>query len=102
MTEAAPIADPEAELDRLQSVFDDFAATGLVGCAIMDGSSRTLELLAELEHRGRLTQRVVVHQWHQVHFTDEDQERILQSRDAHGRLWQAGAVKLFSDGVVDT
>lgn len=101
MTEAIP-SDQEAELSRLEGVLRGFAATGLTGCAIMDGTARTRELLRELEERGRLPQRVVVHDWHKVHFTDDDQDRIIQAKDERGRLWEAGAVKLFSDGVIDT
>ncbi|MBK0420065.1 amidohydrolase [Leucobacter sp. CSA1] len=102
MTEAVPVSDIEAELDRLEAVLRGFAAVGLTGCAIMDGTARTRELLRELESRGRLPQRIVVHEWHKVHFTDEDQDRIIRTKDERGRLWEGGAVKLFSDGVIDT
>lgn len=102
MTEAIPVLDLEAELDRFEAVLLRFAAAGLTGCAVMDGSRRTRELLSELEARDRLPQRVVVHEWHRVHFTDADQDRIIAARHERGRLWEGGAVKLFSDGVVDT
>ncbi|UTX53520.1 amidohydrolase [Leucobacter aridicollis] len=102
MTEAVPMADLEAELDRLEAVLLRFAAAGLTGCAIMDGGPRTREMLRELESRGRLPQRIVVHEWHRVHFTDADQDRIIAAKDERGRLWEGGAVKLFSDGVIDT
>ncbi len=102
IAEAIPALDIEAELESLEQVFYNFAATGITGCAVMDGSSRTRELLAHLETQGRLTQRVVVHEWHKVHFDDADQERIIAARDEKGYLWEGGAIKLFSDGVVDT
>ncbi|WP_280115760.1 amidohydrolase [Leucobacter insecticola] len=102
ITDAIPILDLEAELDRLAAVLDRFAEVGLTGCAIMDGSARTRDFLRELESRGRLQQRLVVHEWHKVHFTDEDQDRIIREKDERGRLWEGGAIKLFSDGVVDT
>lgn len=102
MTEAAPPLDLEIELERLETVFRGFAATGLTGCAIMDGSARTREMLQELESRQRLPQRIVVHEWHKVHFTNKDQDRIIEAKDERGRLWEGGAVKLFSDGVIDT
>ena len=102
MTEAIPMADLEAELDRLETVLLRFAAAGLTGCAIMDGAQRTRDMLRELESRGRLPQRIVVHEWHRVHFTDADQDRIIAARNERGRLWEGGAIKLFSDGVIDT
>jgi predicted amidohydrolase YtcJ len=101
MTEAIP-TDPETELTRLEDVLRSFATTGLTGCAIMDGTARTRDLLRKLEQQGRLPLRIVVHEWHQVHFTDDDQDRIIDAKDDRGRLWRGGAVKLFSDGVVDT
>ena len=102
MTEAIPVLDREAELDRFEAVLLRFAAAGLTGCAVMDGSSRTRELLRELESRDRLPQRVVVHEWHMVHFTEADQGRVIAAKGERGRLWEGGAVKLFSDGVIDT
>lgn len=101
LTDAIP-RDSEQELAGLEEVFRRFAASGLTGCAVMDGNTRTRELLAALEEAGRLTQRVVVHEWHKVHFDDGDQDRIIAAKDERGRLWEGGAVKLFSDGVIDT
>jgi predicted amidohydrolase YtcJ len=78
------------------------AAVGLTGGAIMDGTARTRQLLAELESRGQLPQRLTVHQWHAVHCTDDDVRENVAAKEERGRLWQGGAIKLFSDGVVDT
>lgn len=102
ITEKAPAPDPEVELSAFEDVLLKFASTGLTGCAIMDGNPRTREVLRELEKRGRLPQRITVHEWHKVHYTDDDQQRIIDSKDERGRLWQGGAIKLFSDGVIDT
>ncbi|WP_017792047.1 amidohydrolase [Leucobacter salsicius] len=102
MAEAIPIADIEAELDRLEALLLKFAATGITGSAIMDGTANDKTMLRELESRGRLPQRLVLHEWHKVHHTDADQDRVIQEKDERGRLWEGGAVKLFSDGVIDT
>ena len=78
------------------------AAAGLTGGAIMDGKPGTAELLAELEELGELDQRLTVHRWHAVGDTDEDVAAIIAAKAERGRLWQGGAIKLFSDGVIDT
>ncbi|WP_336652646.1 MULTISPECIES: amidohydrolase [unclassified Leucobacter] len=99
---AAPQTSPEAERDALRDMFRRLAATGLTGGAIMDGKERTVELLGELEARGELDHRVTVHHWHAVGDTDDDVARVIAVKDRRGRLWQTGAIKLFSDGVIDT
>lgn len=99
---AAPQASPDAERDALRDMFRRLAATGLTGGAIMDGKERTVELLGELEARGELDHRVTVHHWHAVGDTDDDVARVIAAKDRRGRLWQTGAIKLFSDGVIDT
>ncbi|WP_336659134.1 amidohydrolase [Leucobacter sp. USHLN153] len=100
--DAAPAPDPDDERDALRDMFRRLAAAGLTGGAIMDGKERTVELLAELEERGELDHRVTVHHWHAVGDTDADQQRVIAAKDRAGRLWQTGAIKLFSDGVIDT
>lgn len=100
--DAAPKPTHEVERDALRDMFRSLAKLGLTGGAIMDGRPRTVELLAELEHRSELDQRVTVHHWHAVGDTDEDVARVIAAKDLSGRLWQTGAVKLFSDGVIDT
>ncbi len=102
VSDAKPPYSPREEADALREMFYKLGAAGLTGGAIMDGTARTRELLAELENRGELTQRMTVHQWHAVHFDDSDVERIIAAKDERGRLWQGGGIKLFSDGVVDT
>lgn len=100
--DAAPSPSHEAERDALRDMFRRLAAVGLTGGAIMDGKDRTVELLGELEERGELDHRVTVHHWHAVADTDEDVARVIGAKDRSGRLWQTGAIKLFSDGVIDT
>lgn len=100
--EAAPKPSPEVERDGLRDMFRRLAEVGLTGGAIMDGKARTVELLAELEERGELDHRVTMHHWHAVGDTDADVARVISGKDRAGRLWQTGAIKLFSDGVIDT
>ena len=97
-----PPYQPEEEAEALRQMLTQFSAAGLTGGAIMDGNARTRQLLAELEERGQLTQRVTVHHWHAVNFSDEDMGEIIAAKAERGRLWQGGAIKLFSDGVIDT
>ncbi|MFT4232725.1 MAG: amidohydrolase [Leucobacter sp.] len=100
--DAAPKPTPDEERDALRDMFRRLAAAGLTGGAIMDGKDRTLELLAELEERGELDHRVTVHHWHAVGDTDDDVARVIADRARRGRLWETNAIKLFSDGVIDT
>ena len=100
--DAAPRPSHEAERDALRDMFRRLAAAGLTGGAIMDGREATVALLAELEERGELDHRVTVHHWHAVGDTDADAARVIAAKGRRGRLWQTGAIKLFSDGVIDT
>lgn len=100
--DAAPAPTRDEARDRLRDMFRRLAAAGLTGGAIMDGKDETVSLLDELERRGELDHRVTVHHWHAVGDTDDDVARAIAGRDRRGRLWQAGAIKLFGDGVIDT
>ncbi|MBO1900680.1 amidohydrolase family protein [Leucobacter weissii] len=99
---AAPAPSHEEERDGLRDMFRRLAAAGLTGGAIMDGRERTVEMLDELERRGELDHRVTLHHWHAVGDDDAAVRRRIETRDRRGRLWQTGAIKLFSDGVIDT
>ncbi|MBL3687917.1 amidohydrolase [Leucobacter zeae] len=100
--DAAPAPTHDDERDGLRDMFRRLAAAGLTGGAIMDGKDRTAELLAELESRGELDHRITLHHWHAVGDTDDDVARVIAAKDRGGRLWAGGAIKLFSDGVIDT
>ncbi|WP_053352164.1 amidohydrolase [Leucobacter musarum] len=100
--DAVPQPDHDDERDALRDMFRRLAAVGLTGGAIMDGKDRTVDLLAELEERGELDHRLTVHHWHAVGDTDADVQRVIGAKDRAGRLWATGAIKLFSDGVIDT
>lgn len=99
---AAPKPSHEQQRNALRDMFRTLAAAGLTGGAIMDGDEATVELIAELEQRGELDHRLTVHHWHGVGDSDEDMARVIAAKDQRGRLWQRGAIKLFSDGVIDT
>ena len=99
---AAPKASHEAQRDALRDMFRRLAATGLTGGAIMDGNVPTVDLLEALESRGELDHRLTVHHWHAVGDTDDDVARVIAAAGRRGELWQTGAIKLFSDGVIDT
>jgi len=100
--DAAPAPSHDEDRDALRDMFRRLASAGLTGGAIMDGNDATVALLAELEERGELDHRVTVHHWHAVGDSDDDVARVIAGKDRRGRLWQAGAIKLFSDGVIDT
>lgn len=100
--DAAPKPAHDEDRDALRDMFRRLAAVGLTGGAIMDGKDSTVEMLAELEDRGELDHRLTVHHWHAVGDTDADVARVIAAKDRAGRLWQTGAIKLFSDGVIDT
>ncbi|MGO1539675.1 MAG: amidohydrolase [Leucobacter sp.] len=99
---AAPAPSHEEDRERLRDMFRRLTSVGLTGGAIMDGNKTTVDLLAELEDRGELDHRITVHHWHGVGDTDDDVARVIDAKDRRGRLWQTGAIKLFSDGVIDT
>lgn len=92
----------EVERDALRDMFRTLASVGLTGGAIMDGRPATVDLIEELEARAELDQRLVVHHWHAVGDSDEDVARVIAHKDRGGKLWKTGAIKLFSDGVIDT
>lgn len=102
VTDAEPPYARSQERDALAAMLGRLAAVGLTGGAVMDGDARTRELLAELEALDALTQRLVVHQWHAVHDDDDQVRATIAATRARGRLWRGDAIKLFSDGVIDT
>lgn len=99
---AAPAPSHDEERDALRDMFRRLASVGLTGGAIMDGKPRTVDLIEELENRGELDQRLTVHHWHAVGDDDEKVREVIAAKDRAGRIWQTGAIKLFSDGVIDT
>ena len=99
---AAPAPSRDEDRDALRDMFRRLASVGLTGGAIMDGKPHTVDLIEEIEARGELDHRLTVHHWHAVGDDDAAVERVIAAKDRRGRLWQTGAIKLFSDGVIDT
>ncbi|MFF8818526.1 MULTISPECIES: amidohydrolase [Leucobacter] len=100
--DAVPALSHDDERDSLRDMFRTLAAAGLTGGAIMDGKPRTVDLIEELDERGELDHRLVVHHWHAVTDDDEAVARVIASKDRRGNLWESDGIKLFSDGVIDT
>lgn len=100
--DVVPARSHDAERDALRDMFRTLAAAGLTGGAIMDGKPHTADLVEELEARGELDHRLVIHHWHAVSDDDRAVARVIEQKDRGGALWQTGAIKLFSDGVIDT
>ncbi|HVP01453.1 MAG TPA: amidohydrolase [Solirubrobacteraceae bacterium] len=79
-----------------------FAAAGVTGAHMMDGSLETLDLLRELEANGDLAIRLRAPFWITPEMTRGDWERFAPHRDERGRRWRAGTAKFFIDGVIDS
>ena len=78
-----------------------FAAVGIAGAHVMDGTLRTHDLLRELEENGDLVTRLVVPFWLRPESTPEEWDELVPHRDAYGRRWRGGVAKFFIDGVID-
>ncbi|KIP51979.1 amidohydrolase [Leucobacter komagatae] len=100
--DAVPPRSHDAERDALRDMFRTLAAVGLTGGAIMDGKPHTVDLVEELEQRGELDHRLVIHHWHAVSDDDGAVARVIAAKDRRGQLWESDGIKLFSDGVIDT
>lgn len=100
--DAAPAPSLDEECAMLRSAFDSFAAVGLTGCAVMDGSARLLDVLERLEESGELGLRLDVFLWHRPEHDDATVAETIETARRVGRSWRVAGIKLFSDGVIDT
>jgi predicted amidohydrolase YtcJ len=98
---AMPALTDEARYRMIVEHFRAWNALGLTGVHAMDGTPETFALLAELEERGDLTLRIVVALSQRPEMSAEHRQDLLGMRDAHGRLWRAGAAKFYIDGTVE-
>jgi predicted amidohydrolase YtcJ len=98
---AMPALTDEARYRMIVEHFRDWNALGLTGVHAMDGTPETFALLDKLEERGDLTLRMVVPLSQRPEMSADQRQELLGMRDAHGRLWRAGAAKFFIDGTVE-
>lgn len=110
LREPAAVATVERALPRLTEeqryrmyaeTLRRFAAVGITGAHVMDGTLRTHDLLRELETNGDLVTRLVVPFWLRPESTAEQWDELVPHRDAYGRRWRGGVAKFFVDGVID-
>ena len=96
-------ADFEADLAIMTRGLEHAAAHGITFIQNMDGNLYTLELLEELQRRGKLTARVKV-PFHMKNFMDLAMlEKAGQmARRYASDMLSSGLVKVFVDGVVDS
>jgi predicted amidohydrolase YtcJ len=99
---AAPAPSLDEECEMLRAAFAGFAAVGLTGCGVMDGSVRLLDVLERMEETGELGFRLDVFLWHRPEDDDAAVEAAITASRRAGRSWRVAGIKLFSDGVIDT
>lgn len=87
---------------RIAELQRQFAAVGLTGLHMMDGTPETFDLLRELEANRDLLLRSIVPLWVKPETPFEEVEEWLHLRDSGGELWRGGVAKFFIDGVIDT
>ena len=77
-------------------------AAGLTGVHAMDGSPQALEDYRALEESGQLTVRVRVPFNIDPGTPVPQYPALVAERNRRGRLWRAGSIKFFLDGVVES
>lgn len=88
-----------AELrERLRTVLDGMAATGLTAATMMDAEDDALAVLADAEEHGELAVRLRVMPWC---MPEDDLASIDVLQGRAGRRWSVGGVKFFIDGTVE-
>ncbi|WP_017935315.1 amidohydrolase [Nocardioides sp. Iso805N] len=84
--------------DRLRTVLDDMAATGVTGGHVMDAEDDALAVYTAFEEAGDLPLRLRIAPWC---MPGMDTEPLLQLQRRRGRRWAVEAVKFFMDGTVE-
>lgn len=83
---------------RVLEALRAMAATGLTGANVMDGSSDSFDLLADLENETDLPVRLRLAPWC---MPGDDVTELVALQGRGGRGWYVGAVKLYLDGTVE-
>jgi predicted amidohydrolase YtcJ len=92
----------EERLDALQQLLQGMAESGLTGGQMLDlAIPESLELLAELEHRGELPIRLRVSPWVMPGAEPEHLAELAEMQGRHGRRWEVRGIKLMIDGTID-
>ncbi|SNB78739.1 hypothetical protein SAMN07250955_11934 [Arboricoccus pini] len=96
-------AERAGDLERMRRGLAYCATLGITSIQNMDGNLYQLELLAELERRGQLTQRVRI-PFHMKNFMPLTalQEAVARKERFAGPKLKADFVKVFMDGVLDS
>lgn len=102
VTAAAPPPSHREAAEAARQALKACSRLGLTAIHVMDGTSASFDLAAELEESGQLDARLVIPVWHQPGTAIEETERQLGSCLRRGRLWRGGVVKFFADGVIET
>ena len=97
----APVTTRAERLDLVARALAAQNAVGITGIHAMDGSPETADDYQALEADGRLTARVVVPYGIDPTTSVSEYPALVAERNRRGRLWRAGVVKLFMDGVVE-
>ncbi|WP_061016696.1 amidohydrolase, partial [Microbacterium sp. CCH5-D1] len=99
----APTLSPEAAAAEVRTVLAGLGGSGITGACIMDGTIETLELLSRIDEVGDgLPVRLVTAFDHTPNDGIEGLPQRLALREARGRRWRGGLVKLYADSVIDT
>jgi len=96
--EVVPPMPAQARRGRVLEALQGMAATGLTGANVMDGSSESFDLLADLEDETDLPVRLRLAPWC---MPGDDVTELVELQGRGGRGWYVGAVKLFMDGTVE-
>ncbi|MFN3723441.1 MAG: amidohydrolase [Paracoccaceae bacterium] len=100
----APTAAERAiDMAKIAAGLAHCAAHGITSMVNMDGNRYTLDLLREMQTKGRLTARIKVPFHFKPHMDLSELDRAdAMTRDFNDDWLQSGFVKLFMDGVVDS
>jgi len=84
--------------DRLRTVLNHMAATGVTGGNVMDAEGNALDVYAAFEETGELPVRLRVAPWC---MPGMDIDPLLKLQQRRGRRWAVEAVKFFMDGTIE-